>query len=375
MVEPKGFSSFSPYCTVTTVEPLTEPAVAVIVDVPAATARASPRLLASLLIAITAGLEELQITDCRTGVLLSLKVPGLETDYETNQRRSLTTLRGRLFHLRAAFGAMKAVDVNEQKIERYKQGRLADKTRRGNKPIQAATVNRELSMLRKAFRLALRQKRIATLPVIDLLDGETVRHGFAEPGDFERLIIALPDHLKDFTRFAYITGWRIGEIRGLEWLKVNRDAQSIFLGYSKNGEPRILPLVGELEKMIDRRWEARTVETKDGSTILASYVFHKGNGTRIGDFRKAWATARAKAGLPGVLFHDLRRSAVRNLDRSGVSQVVGMMISGHKTASVYKRYRIVPENDIREALMKVQEAAERERKNTRVVTVRTTGKK
>ena len=52
-----------------------------------------------------------------------------------------------------------------------------------------------------------------------------------------------------------------------------------------------------------------------------------------------------------------------------------MMISGHKTASVYKRYRIVPENDIREALAKVQEAVERERKNTRVVTVVTTGKK
>jgi integrase len=147
---------------------------------------------------------------------------------------------------------------------------------------------------------------------------------------------------------------------------VNRDAQSIFLGYSKNGEPRILPLVGELKSMIDRRWEARTVAIKDGSTIRASHVFHNGDGSRIGDFRKAWARARAKAGLPGVLFHDLRRSAVRNLDRSGVTQSVGMMISGHKTASVYKRYRIVPENDIREAIERVQSATERERK-TRAV--------
>jgi hypothetical protein len=63
------------------------------------------------------------------------------------------------------------------------------------------------------------------------------------------------------------------------------------------------------------------------------------------------------------LVHDLRRSAVRNFDKNGVSQIVGMMISGHKTASVYKRYRIVPENDIRDALQKVEEAINKQKKS------------
>lgn len=170
-------------------------------------------------------------------------------------------------------------------------------------------------------------------------------------------------------------GWRVGEIRGLEWSKVNRESKTIFLGRSKNGEPRILPLVGELDKIIDRRWQARTIATREGSTRLSGYVFHCGDGRPIGDFRKAWGSACTKASMTGLLFHDLRRSAVRNLDRNGVSQVIGMMISGHKTASVYKRYRIVPENDIREALAKVQEAIERERKNTRVVSVVSTRQK
>jgi uncharacterized protein (UPF0297 family) len=67
--------------------------------------------------------------------------------------------------------------------------------------------------------------------------------------------------------------------------------------------------------------------------------------------------------MPNLLVHDLRRSAVRNFDKNGVSQIVGMMISGHKTASVYKRYRIVPENDIRDALQKVEQAIEQEKKN------------
>ena len=67
--------------------------------------------------------------------------------------------------------------------------------------------------------------------------------------------------------------------------------------------------------------------------------------------------------MPNLLVHDLRRSAVRNFDKNGVSQIVGMMISGHKTASVYKRYRIVPENDIRETLRKVEQAIEEQKKN------------
>ena len=66
--------------------------------------------------------------------------------------------------------------------------------------------------------------------------------------------------------------------------------------------------------------------------------------------------------MPNLLVHDLRRSAVRNFDKNGVSQIVAMMISGHKTASVYKRYRIVPENDIRETLRKVEQAIEEQKK-------------
>lgn len=286
----------------------------------------------------------------------------LETDYAVNGRRSIDTLKGRLVHLRGAFGNLRAVDVNEEKIEHYKQTRLAEGTTRGSRPVQPATVNRELSMLRKAFRLGIRQKRIAAAPAIDLLAENNVRQGFVEPADFERIVAALPEHLRDFIRFAYSTGWRRGEISGLKWSAVNRQAKIIFLGRSKNGEPRILPLVGGLESLIERRWQGRSIKNENGSTTLATYVFHCENGRPIGDTRKSWKTACSKAGMPSLLVHDLRRSAVRNFDKNGVSQVVGMMISGHKTANVYKRYRIVPENDIREALQKVEQAIEEQKK-------------
>jgi integrase len=82
-------------------------------------------------------------------------------------------------------------------------------------------------------------------------------------------------------------------------------------------------------------------------------VFHHA-GAPVGDFRKAWARACGRAGFPKLRFHDLRRSAARNLDKSGVSQSVGMQITGHETPSMYRRYRIVDEQDIELALTKAQ---------------------
>jgi Phage integrase family len=67
----------------------------------------------------------------------------------------------------------------------------------------------------------------------------------------------------------------------------------------------------------------------------------------------AWAEACRKAGLPALLFHDLRRSAVRNLERAGVSRSVAMKLTGHKTESVYRRYAIVAESDLRRGSAKL----------------------
>jgi len=288
---------------------------------------------------------------------------GLETDYEVNQRRSRDTLAYRLAPLKAAFAGERAIDVTEERIERYKAARLTER-------MSPATVNRELAALRRAFRLAVRQRRLSERPEITLLAEDNARQGFVSPGDFEALISHLPPYLQDFSRFGYGSGWRKGEVQSLEWADVDRVQGLVTLRreHSKNGEPRILPLTPALAAIIERRWAARQVMSPDGSVALCPFVFHH-RGRPVGDFRKAWAEACGRAEVPGLLFHDLRRSAVRNLERAGVSQAVAMKITGHKTASTYRRYRIVDETDMREALART-EATIRGQQDQRVVTLR-----
>jgi integrase len=85
---------------------------------------------------------------------------------------------------------------------------------------------------------------------------------------------------------------------------------------------------------------------------IIAHVFYRYGyryGRPIRSLRRSWVTACRKAGRPGLLPHDLRRSAVRNRERAGISRSIAMKLTGHKTEAVYRRYAIVAENDLREA--------------------------
>ena len=122
---------------------------------------------------------------------------------------------------------------------------------------------------------------------------------------------------------------------------------------TKNDEGRIAYLTPELKAALTEQLErVKALEHRLGRIV--PWVFpHRGKGKSAGqprrDFRKAWAGACNKAGVPGRYRHDFRRTAVRNMERLGVPRSVATKITGHKTESVYRRYAIVSDADLQEA--------------------------
>jgi integrase len=156
---------------------------------------------------------------------------------------------------------------------------------------------------------------------------------------------------------AYITGWRIqSELLPLQWRQVDFTAGTLRLepGTTKNRERRVFVMTPELRATLEaQRAATENVQRKRG--LILPWVFHR-RGTPIAGLRKAWAKACERAGVPGRIPHDLRRSAVRNLERAGVPRSVAMKMVGHKTEAIYRRYAIVDEAMLREGAERLARA-------------------
>ena len=217
-------------------------------------------------------------------------------------------------------------------------------------------MNNSLALLRRMLRIAHEDGKLQIVPKIRLLKANPARKGFVSQEQFKKLIGYLPVHLKPLITFLYYTGVRLGEALQVEWAQVDLNAPMIRLEdeQTKTGQVRTIPLTPELVAMLK-------ASTKEGNKVF--------DGTNI---RKAWASACVKAGLgvqepidkmgnrryTGLIIHDLRRSAIRNLVKAGVPEKVAMTISGHKTRSVFDRYHIVDEADVLAAMKRVVSAAD-----------------
>ena len=270
--------------------------------------------------------------------------------YESEQIKSLRHTTGHAKPVREFFGHRRALTVTPDTVRIYIEQRREE-------GCSTATINRELAVLKRAFSVAVQERKINVKPYIPSAGPEdNVRRGFFEAGDVERMVANLDPVMAEMTRFGFVTGWRSSEIRLLTWSRVDRAAREIRLDTSKNGRPRLLPLDDDLAALFERAWAARQYVKRGGTSALSEYVFHE-DGQPLSEsvFAKRWAAAREAAGLPGRLFHDLRRTAVRNLVRSGVPEVVAMGITGHVTRSVFDRYNITSTDDTLEALRKQRE--------------------
>ena len=310
------------------------------------------------------------------------------SDYKVNGKKSLVAAQNNINHLTEYFGEMKMVDITTPVINDYigyrciskeevetlikegkHQGEISQildtsfsnvskfinslqKPYRAKKGASNATINRELAALKRMFNLGARQTppKVDIVPYIPMLKENNTRKGFFEHKEFNSLKKALPEYLQGFATFAYRVGWRVSEISSLKWSQVDLSQGIVRLevGETKNNEGRTIYLDEELKEVFNVQSELR----KERKTLIP-YVFTNKDGTdKVKNFRKTWMSSCKKAKLGKRLFHDFRRTAVRNMVRAGVPERVAMMVSGHKTRSVFERYNIVSDADLKLAAQK-----------------------
>jgi integrase len=281
------------------------------------------------------------LDDYRNNGLASLD--GARQRWEREAKEGAKPEPGRL---KKFFGGMRALMVTTDLLNRY----VTECREAG---LSNATINRDMSALRRAFNLALRADKIQKVPSFPHLKEAAPRSGFVEEGDYQKLAACSQElWLRALLATAYTFGFRKEELLSLEVSQVDLAARTIRLnpGETKSEEGRTIAMTADVFTLL-----SACVSGKQQN----DFVFTRPDGSRVLDFRGRWDTLITEAGCSGLLFHDLRRSAVRNMVRRGIPEVVAMKISGHKTREVFDRYNIVSESDLKDAALKI-EAGQRE---------------
>jgi integrase len=293
-------------------------------------------------------------------VSVATLLDNLEADYRLHGRSSLRNLKSHRDALLSHLEGVRAVDVTTARLNRMAVAWREDKK-------APATINRYFETLRRAFVLG----RKATPPLVQFvpdvpsLPEHNVRTGYVDQAIIPNLLAALEHDpaLRDYVEWLAFTGMRRGAARDLRWQDIDRKAGTMRLPaeIEKTRRSRALPLPAPLLAIITRRWAARTEHAKQTGTLVP-WVFWRvydgapkpglgrGDAVRIVDFRKAWATACKTAGCAGLLVHDFRRTAARSLRLAGVDREQARLVTGHRTDSMFSRYNVDDDLQLRDAM-------------------------
>ncbi len=272
----------------------------------------------------------------------------LREHYRTTGSRDLTEAEKRLKHLDRFFSGRRIASLGGAEATAYVAHRQKEGAANG-------TVNRELAVFTKMLGLAYENGKLLRLPVIRKLKEAAPREGFFERERFEAVRRHLRPDLQVAVTLAYTYGWRMqSEVLALERRHLDPEAGTLRLdpGTTKNEDGRLVYLTPELTALLAAQVERVRALEREMGRIIPSLFPHLGGrrrrGQPIGDFKKAWWTACKKAGCPGMLRHDFRRTAVRNMVNAGVPERVAMTVTGHRTRSIFDRYHIVSPADLQD---------------------------
>jgi integrase len=254
-------------------------------------------------------------------------------------------------HIEPFFGALRAIEVTSQLAARYIDARQQEEA-------ENATINRELAALKRMFNLARQSTppKVQSVPYIAMLRENNIRTGFLESKQHDCLAAETGKiglWLRAMFETGYTYGWRHEELLALRVRHVSLVAGTIRLepGTTKNSEGREVSMTLPVKTLLTQCVHGKGQD---------DYVFTREDGKAVKDFRGVWASACEAAKVSELLFHDLRRTAARNLRRAGVAEGVIMKIGGWKTRSVFERYAIVSQSDIRDAMTKLEAGQQRD---------------
>jgi integrase len=251
-------------------------------------------------------------------------------------------------HVLGVLGDRLVVDLTVADVEEYRRNRCAQKTH-WKKPLAPSTLDREVALLKRMCNYAVETKLIPVNPLagVPMLNVPNARDVTVSEDNFERLYRLAEPELKPILLTAYDTGMRRAEVLGLRWRQVDLEAGTIRLRGqdTKTSSPRLVVMT---PRLID---ELQGVPRQPGSEFVFVNPETK---TAWHTVRKAFVRALKAADLEGTWFHDLRRSFVTNARRRGVPESVVMKMTGHKTRCVFDRYNIVNEDDLRDAVRRIE---------------------
>jgi integrase len=294
-------------------------------------------------------------------------------EYRINGRKSLEDVRTRwTAHLKPFFGVLRAVDVTSNLIARYVDARQQEGA-------SNATVNREMAALKRMFRLGVlaTPAKVLRLPAFPKLKENNIRQGFLEDSQYRKVVEGSELWFRTLVECGRTYGWRVSELTGMRVRQADLAQRTIRLepGTTKNSEGREVVMTDSVYTLLSACVIGKGAD---------DFVFTRKNGSPVHDFRTTWENACVRAGVgtivcarcsapkvagqrcakcktkhskySGLIFHDLRRTAARNLRRAGIAEGVIMKIGGWKTRSVFERYAIVNRTDIVDAMRKLQQA-------------------
>jgi integrase len=261
--------------------------------------------------------------------------------YAIPHQKSPTRAAEAIEVLNRAFGSMLLTEITAFTIETWKVKRAAG-TYRGHmqkgpaKPIQPATVNRELNVLSAILAKQVEWKKLVESPArgVPRLKVANERTRILTDQEQAALLAALPAQARRIATIALRTGARIGEVLGLTWEEVT-DTDLTFR-HTKNGSARSLPLSEDVRAVLAevKKRGPYVFMTRKGKGRKEAPTRYTANG-----FRHTFRRAVERLGLPGTVTpHTMRHTALSKMVAAGHDPFTVMELSGHRSTRMLQRY-------------------------------------